>query len=240
MSKQPAAPERPDGAERPAGGRAAGGAWQWGRTAQTQRALLDAARAVFAEQGFDKTSIADLVERAGSSVGSLYHHFGSKSDLFLALWQRHHDEQLQIARAGVAQARQAGVTDPFDLFVAGARSYLEATWSRRDLVRIFQVGDTPPGFGELQRRGGRAWIDANFKVLGAEHDSVHRVLVWLVTSFLGEARREIAKARSARAASALVDTMIDVLKRMRPLLADDLTAVAATLGADRELADGPA
>ena len=70
---------------RPAGGRAAGGAWQWGRTAQTQRALLDAARAVFAEQGFDKTSIADLVERAGSSVGSLYHHFGGKSELFLAL-----------------------------------------------------------------------------------------------------------------------------------------------------------
>ena len=78
MSKQPAAPDRPDG-------RAAGGAWQWGRTAQTQRALLDAARAVFAEQGFDKTSIADLVERAGSSVGSLYHHFDGKSELFLAL-----------------------------------------------------------------------------------------------------------------------------------------------------------
>jgi AcrR family transcriptional regulator len=213
---------------------------RWSSTESVRTEFLDAARVVFAKRGFTDASVTEVVERAGASVGSLYHHFGSKSDLFLALWQRHHDEQLQIARAGVAQARQTGVTDPFDLFVAGARSYLEATWSRRDLVRIFQVGDTPPGFGELQRRGGRAWIDANFKVLGAEHDSVHRVLVWLVTSFLGEARREIAKARSARAASALVDTMIDVLKRMRPLLADDLTAVAATLGQDRELVDGPA
>ena len=213
---------------------------RWSSTESVRMEFLDAARVVFAKRGYTDASVTEVVERAGASVGSLYHHFGSKSDLFLALWQRHHDEQLQIARGGVAKARQAGVTDPFDLFVAGARSYLEATWSRRDLVRIFQVGDTPPGFGELQRRGGRAWIDANFKVLGAEHDSVHRVLVWLVTSFLGEARREIAKARSARAASALVDTMIDVLKRMRPLLADDLTAVAATLGQDRELVDGPA
>ncbi len=30
----------------------AGAAWQWGRTAQTRRALLDAARQVFAERGF--------------------------------------------------------------------------------------------------------------------------------------------------------------------------------------------
>ena len=65
-------------------GRAAAGSWQWARTAETQRALLDAARAVFAEQGFADASIADVVERAGSSVGSLYHHFGGKSELFIA------------------------------------------------------------------------------------------------------------------------------------------------------------
>ncbi len=67
----------------------AGGAWQWSRTAQTQRALLDAARQVFTERGFAEASIADIVQRAGSSVGSLYHHFGGKSELFIALWQEH-------------------------------------------------------------------------------------------------------------------------------------------------------
>jgi AcrR family transcriptional regulator len=195
---------------------------RWSTTDAVRAEFLDAARAVFATRGFTEASVAEVVERAGASVGSLYHHFGSKTDLFLALWERHHEEQLQIARSGVAKARQAGVVDPFDLFVAGARAYLEATWSRRDLVRIFQFGDTPPGFQEVQRRGGRAWIGANFKLLGTENDPVHRVLIWLVTSFLGEARREIAKARSARAAQAHVDAMIEVLKRMRPVITHDL------------------
>ncbi|HEX3513570.1 MAG TPA: helix-turn-helix domain-containing protein, partial [Trebonia sp.] len=43
-----------------------GGPRQWSRTAQTQRALLDAARQVFTERGFSDASIADIVERAGS------------------------------------------------------------------------------------------------------------------------------------------------------------------------------
>ena len=80
-----------------------GGAWQWSRTAQTQRALLDAARAVFTGEGFADASIADVVERAGSSVGSLYHHFGGKSELFIALWQEHqlaHEEAASQAVAG--------------------------------------------------------------------------------------------------------------------------------------------
>jgi AcrR family transcriptional regulator len=193
---------------------------QWGSTEAVRAELLEAARVVFGKHGFTEASVTEVVERAGSSVGSLYHHFGSKTDLFLALWRQHHEEQLSIARHAVAAARQSGVADPFDLLLAGARAFLEATWSCRDLVRIFQVGDTPPGFQEIQRRDGRSWIEANFKVLRAEDDSVHRVLIWVVTAFMGEARREIARSRSARQAQANVESMIGVLQRMRPLLAE--------------------
>src|SRR6266436_4156070 len=119
-------------ARQPAG-RPASGAWQWGRTAQTQRALLDAAREVFAEQGFTEASIADVVERAGSSVGSLYHHFGGKSELFLALWHEHQAAHEQAATSAVTEARKNGVTDRGELFAAGARAFLEGSWQRRDL-----------------------------------------------------------------------------------------------------------
>ena len=84
-------------------GRPASGGWQWGRTARTQRALLDAAREVFASRGFSDASIAEVVERAGSSVGSLYHHFGGKSELFLALWQEHQLAHEEAASKAVAR-----------------------------------------------------------------------------------------------------------------------------------------
>src|SRR6201981_3704952 len=93
-------------------GRPASGGWQWGRTARTQRALLDAAREVFASRGFSDASIAEVVEQAGSSVGSLYHHFGGKSELFLALWQEHQLAHEEAASKGVAEARQGGGTAP--------------------------------------------------------------------------------------------------------------------------------
>src|SRR5260370_28056824 len=93
-------------------GRSAGGGWQWERTAHTQRALLDAAREVFTSRGFSDASIADVVERAGSSVGSLYHHFGGKSELFLALSHAHPLALPRAASQAVAEARKAGCTSP--------------------------------------------------------------------------------------------------------------------------------
>src|ERR1700691_1628356 len=87
-------------------------AWQWSRTAETQRALLAAAREIFTQRGFTDASIADIVEEAGSSVGSLYHHFGGKSELFVALWQQHQLSHEEAANAAVAQAKGQGVTDP--------------------------------------------------------------------------------------------------------------------------------
>ncbi|SNT58582.1 transcriptional regulator, TetR family [Actinomadura meyerae] len=196
-----------------------GGTRRWRSTETVRTEILDAARYVFAWRGFAEASISEVVERSGASVGSIYHHFGSKTDLFMALWERHRDEQVTIVRQAVTDAQAAGVTDPFDLLVAGARAYLEATWPRRDLVRIFQDGDTPPGFSAEQRRSGRAWLNRNFRLLGATDEPVNRVLVWLVTSYIGEARREIAKERTARAARRQVEAMLEVLERMRPLLA---------------------
>ena len=47
--------------------------------------ILEAARGVFAEQGFAGTSMADLVNASGLSMGALYRYFPSKTDLVLAM-----------------------------------------------------------------------------------------------------------------------------------------------------------
>ncbi len=49
--------------------------------------LLDAARELFGEQGYDATSIAEIGVQAGIAKSVLYHHFGSKAALYRAVIQ---------------------------------------------------------------------------------------------------------------------------------------------------------
>lgn len=196
---------------------------RWGSTEQTRTQLLDAARDVFARRGYAEASVVEVVEAAGSSVGSMYHHFGGKAELFTALWARYRDEQHRCAGGAVAAARERGETDPFALFEAGARAFLMLTWANRDLVTIMADGDTPPGFQRLLRESVGQWVRSNLRLLGADgRRPVSRVLVALLTSFIGEARREIAAAGSAEEAEELVTAMMDLLARIRPAIEKDL------------------
>src|SRR5271163_2209602 len=57
------------------------------RTEETQVKILDAAEAVFSEQGFEKTQLEEVAARAGYTRGAIYAHYASKEDLFLALME---------------------------------------------------------------------------------------------------------------------------------------------------------
>lgn len=50
--------------------------------------LLAAATRLFAEQGYDRTSVQEIVEAAGVTKGALYHYFGSKEDLLHEVYAR--------------------------------------------------------------------------------------------------------------------------------------------------------
>ncbi|MGN6792473.1 MAG: TetR/AcrR family transcriptional regulator [Streptosporangiaceae bacterium] len=193
--------------------RAGAGAWQWGRTKQTQRALLDAARAVFVDQGFSSASIADIVERAGSSVGSLYHHFGGKSELFLALWQEHQAAHEKTASETVAQARRSGETDPTALFCVGARAFLEGSWVRRDLAMLFVSGDGPPGFELIKRQREHEWVSQNDALLRLADTSLDRLYAAILTSLIGVGAREVAACRNRRQANSVIDAVIEYARR---------------------------
>ncbi|MGH3745666.1 MAG: TetR/AcrR family transcriptional regulator, partial [Mycobacteriales bacterium] len=91
---------------------------QWGRSAQTRAAILEAARTEFLEHGYTEAGIAHVVERSGCSVGSIYHHFGGKAELFLALWESHQRDYTEAANQTVSEARREGEHDPLELFVA--------------------------------------------------------------------------------------------------------------------------
>lgn len=193
------------------------GAWEWSRTAQTRKSMLQAAREVFTEHGFADAGVADVVERAGLSIGSLYHHFGGKTELFLALWENHQTEYEENAASAVSRARQSGVQDPLELFIAGARAFLEGAWERRDLARLFMDGDAPPGFELMRRTRGRTWVGQNAILLGAGVSPLDRLTVAVLTTVIGEAGREVATSDSREDAEQITEAAIELIRRLDPL-----------------------
>jgi AcrR family transcriptional regulator len=54
----------------------------------TRSALLDAAAELFAERGYDRTTVRDIAGRAGVNQALLFRYFGSKEALYLAVIAR--------------------------------------------------------------------------------------------------------------------------------------------------------
>ncbi|GAA2220343.1 TetR/AcrR family transcriptional regulator [Promicromonospora sukumoe] len=73
--------------------------------AHTARQVLDSATDLFAARGFAAVSLDDVAQAAEVTRGAVYHHYGNKQGLFLAVAAR---LQSQVADAVVAAADGAG------------------------------------------------------------------------------------------------------------------------------------
>jgi AcrR family transcriptional regulator len=70
--------------------------------------ILDAAVRLFAEKGFDGTSVQEIVERAEVTKGAMYHYFSAKDDLLYEIYHelisRQLADQERILAAGLSPA----------------------------------------------------------------------------------------------------------------------------------------
>lgn len=186
-----------------------------GRAATTRGGLLEAAREVFSGSGFAEASIADVVARAGASVGSLYHHFGGKAELYLALFEDYQQRQEERAATAVRAARSDGETDPVSLFVAGSRAYLDGCWTERGLARLFLAGGGPPGFELVARRRYREWTARNATLLRVDSaEPWGDALVLVLTTVISEAGHEVAVCEDEAAAGALAADVLALIARI--------------------------
>ncbi len=58
--------------------------------ADTRQRVLDAAGEIFADKGFDKATIREIVDRAGANLNAVNYYFRDKHGLYLALFEHAH------------------------------------------------------------------------------------------------------------------------------------------------------
>src|SRR5258708_29586480 len=105
----------------------------------TQAAVLQAARELFAATGYAGTGTEEIVARARVTRGALYHHFRDKPDLFRAVMQAGAGE---LAQRLVSQ-ELSHITDDADVawdqLRDGVQAFLDACAGSADFQRIVLI-----------------------------------------------------------------------------------------------------
>lgn len=124
------------------------------RAAETEAALKEAARRVFAERGYLNTKITDITAAAGRATGSFYDHFAGKDELLAALLADMHS-----SARGQFLADEGDDAPPHDLTRRDElRAHLAVAWrlmrdNRPVALALFESAFAAgPGSGRVWQR----------------------------------------------------------------------------------------
>jgi|HubBroStandDraft_3_1064219.scaffolds.fasta_scaffold198877_2 AcrR family transcriptional regulator len=185
----------------------------------TRGQLIDVATSLFADHGYEGTSIEAVLAAAGVSRGALYHHFAGKEALFTAVLEAVSDR----VTAEVTEAIR-GCTDPVDAMRTGAMAWIDLAGD--PVIQRVMLVDAPSVLGWERWRAmdeGRT-VGAMRAMLQAVSDS-GRLPQELVVPFshmilaaLDEAALVVARAPDSRAALAESSQAVEELlnRLLRP------------------------
>lgn len=106
----------------------------------TREQLVEIATGLFAEHGYEGTSIEAVLRAAKVSRGALYHHFAGKDALFEAVF-----EAVELDVGHRLAERLAGVTDPVEALRAGCLYWI--TLAGDPVVQRILLIDAPAVLG---------------------------------------------------------------------------------------------
>lgn len=124
----------------------------------TRKALIRAARTLFAEKGFHGSGTPEIAEQAGVTRGALQHHYPKKEDLFLAVFEQ---VQKEMAQTSVAQEGDE-LGDTWNRLKANINLFLEAATTREVQQIILIDGPAVLGWAnwrQLERLYGLGAIE---------------------------------------------------------------------------------
>jgi AcrR family transcriptional regulator len=106
---------------------------------EVRRRILAAAVDLFADHGYDATSVSQVISRAGVAKGGFYHHFASKDELLIAVYGELINRQVDGMDRILAERRSPAETLRLliaDLVETTAASAREALVFSRELSQL--------------------------------------------------------------------------------------------------------
>jgi AcrR family transcriptional regulator len=184
------------------------------RSEATRDALIEAARALFAERGYADVGTEEIVRTAGVTRGALYHHFEGKRELFEAVYERVEAELAQQIASG---ALDSGAAAPLEAMRAGAEMFLRAC-TEPEAQRIVLL-DGPSVLGwdrwrEIAAEHGLGLIEATLQAAidaGAIAAQPVRPLAHVLMGALDEAAMLVARAEDSEQMREEVGRTLDAL-----------------------------
>jgi AcrR family transcriptional regulator len=157
------------------------------RGESTRESLVESARQLFGESGFNSTSLDEIVKRAGVTKGALYHHFSDKEELFKAVAEsvrRETTTKLQdlFLVPDCFAALEAGCLAIFDAYLDPAVRQIVLTDARSVL--------SPAAYRDLQNRDESAFVRGTLRRAmreGVIETQPLRPLASMLTGAIGEA-----------------------------------------------------
>ena len=161
------------------------------RGVKSRELVLDAAERVMAEDGFEAATLARVVQEAGVPMSSVYHYYGSKDGILLAVMER--GAERFFAGLPDPDRRNGRGVDHLNVVISTAVQQLERQPNFLRLMVVFAV--QPP-------RGGDGQVDA---VVGRVREMALDRLRRQIGIAFGDDPRSATADRLARFALAVFD-----------------------------------
>jgi TetR/AcrR family acrAB operon transcriptional repressor len=119
--------------------------------AQTRQDLLDAALEIFSQQGYEAARLQDIAKAAGVTRGAIYHHFGSKTELFNTLMDEASAQESGAVEAAIAEG--GSLVEIMARILAYSLALIEEDERLRQIfeLSLFKTGDDPE-LAEVRRQ----------------------------------------------------------------------------------------
>lgn len=150
---------------------------------RSREAILDAAERLFADRGYEATSLTDVGAAAGVSRGTPGYFFGSKEELYRAVLERCLERVRQAVRSG--RERALASREPPEVVLEGAvGEYFDFILANPAFVRLLewealagghQLATLPPHLQAAQEALGAIMTELAFEP--AEDEAARQLLI---------------------------------------------------------------